>query len=163
MIRKILPFGIVVLLSLVFLFDQALAAGGGGGDRDYSPSSKDSANFKKGKSAVQSEQYETAIQYLLKAAYESPKNADVFNLLGFSYRKLGQFEKSFDYYNRALTLNPKHRGANEYIGELYLQTNNLAGAEKHLKVLDKVCWFGCAEYDELREAIAKYKAENQLE
>ncbi len=163
MIRKIFTLATVVMLSLVFLSDQALAAGGGGGDRDYNPTSKDSVNFKKGKSAVQSEQYETAIQHLLKASYESPKNADVFNLLGFSYRKLGKFDQSFDYYNKALSINPKHRGANEYIGELYLQTNNLAGAEKHLKVLDKVCWFGCAEYDELKEAIAKYKAENQLE
>ena len=163
MIRKTMALGIVVLLSLVFLSMEVLAAGGGGGDRDYNPKSKDSANFKKGKSAVQSEQYETAIQHLLKASYESPKNADVFNLLGFSHRKLGNYDRSLNYYNKALALDPKHRGANEYIGELYLQTNKLEEAEKHLKILDKVCWFGCKEYDELKEAIAKYKADNQLE
>lgn len=163
MIRKTMALGIVVLFSLVFLSMEVLAAGGGGGDRDYNPGSKDSANFKKGKSAVQSEQYETAIQHLLKASYESPKNADIFNLLGFSHRKLGNYDRSLDYYNKALALNPKHRGANEYIGELYLQTNKLEEAEKHLKILDKVCWFGCKEYDELKEAIAKYKADNQLE
>ena len=158
MIRKFISLGIVVTLSLLFLSTEVFAAGGGGGDRDYSPSSKDSENFKKGKSAVQSEQYEEAIGHLLKASYESPKNADVFNLLGFSHRKLGNFDRSLNYYNKALEIDPKHRGANEYIGELFLQTNKLEEAEKHLKILDKVCWFGCEEYDKLKAAIAKYKA-----
>ena len=77
--------------------------------------------------------------------------------MGFSHRKLDKVEEAFKYYNRALELNPRHQGANEYIGELYLQTKNLNKAEEHLEVLDDVCFFGCDEYDDLKNAIEKYK------
>jgi hypothetical protein len=58
-----------------------------------------------------------------------------------------------------LALKPKHRGANEYLGELYLEMGDLAKAEERLEVLDGACWFGCDEYSDLKEAIAKYKAQ----
>ena len=54
-------------------------------------------------------------------------------------------------------MSPKHRGANEYLGELYLETDQLAKAEERLKVLDGACFLGCEEYDDLKEAIEKYK------
>ena len=98
-----------------------------------------------------------AIKYLLKAAKTSPDNPDVYNLLGFSHRKLDKLEESFMYYNRALKLNPRHLGANEYIGELYLRNYNLNKAEEHLKILDDICFFGCDEYDDLKESIEEYK------
>lgn len=86
--------------------------------------------------------------------------ADVHNLLGYSYRKVGQFDKALEHYRVALNIDQNHRGAHEYIGELYLAMGQLTNAEKQLQALSKVCpWFGrCQEYEELKETIEKHKA-----
>jgi len=84
---------------------------------------------------------------------------DLFNLLAYSYRKLGNFDTALEHYQTALRIDPNHRGANEYIGELYLETGNLAKAEEHLAVLKKVCKWGCESRTELTEAINEYKRE----
>jgi tetratricopeptide (TPR) repeat protein len=80
-------------------------------------------------------------------------------MLGYSYRKTGNFDKAMEHYQTALKLDRNHRSAHEYLGELYLEMNQLANAEKQLVTLKKACpFFGkCAEYDDLREAIDKYK------
>jgi Flp pilus assembly protein TadD len=87
-------------------------------------------------------------------------NADWNNLMGFSLRKgpTPDFAGAEKFYNEALRLNPKHRGALEYSGELYLMTGDLAKAEQRLATLDKVCTFGCDELNDLKKAIAQYKA-----
>ena len=85
--------------------------------------------------------------------------ADAWNYLGLSNRKLKKFDKALNAYQKALAIDPNHRGANEYLGELYLQTNDLANARKRLIKLDDICTFGCEEYDDLKDAIAAY--ENQ--
>jgi tetratricopeptide (TPR) repeat protein len=101
--------------------------------------------------------FQVAIKYLKKASKSSTNKADIYNLMGYSHRKLDLLEDAFFYYEKALKLDPRHLGANEYIGELYLRTNNLKKAEEHLEVLDDICLFGCDEYDDLKDAIAKYK------
>ena len=116
-----------------------------------------SVDYKNGSIAAYNGKFQVAIKHLERAAIISPNNPDVYNLLGYSHRKLDQLEKAFDYYWKALKLDPRHLGANEYIGELYLRTNKLKKAEEHLAVLDDVCLFGCDEYDELKDAIEKYK------
>ena len=116
-----------------------------------------SVDYKNGSIAAYNGKFQVAIKHLERAARISPNNPDVYNLLGYSHRKLDQLEKAFDYYWKALKLDPRHLGANEYIGELYLRTNNIKKAEEHLAVLDDVCLFGCDEYDELKDAIEKYK------
>jgi tetratricopeptide (TPR) repeat protein len=63
----------------------------------------------------------------------------------------------FKHYEEALRIDPKHRGAHEYIGEAYLMTGNLPKAREHLAALDKLCFFGCAELDQLKKAIAAYE------
>jgi len=87
-------------------------------------------------------------------------NADWNNLMGYSYRKAKtpDLEASERHYNEALRIDPKHRGALEYSGELYLTKGDLAKAEQRLATLDKVCTFSCTEYRDLKESIAKYKA-----
>lgn len=67
-------------------------------------------------------------------------------------------EQAFAHYRKALDLDPEHKGAHEYIGEAYLMVGDLARAEEHLAALDGLCFFGCEEYRELKEAIAAYKA-----
>jgi opacity protein-like surface antigen len=87
-------------------------------------------------------------------------NADWNNLMGYSLRKgpTPDFAGAEKFYNEALRIDPKHRGALEYSGELYLQTGDLAKAEQRLAALDKACFFGCEEYSDLKKAIAQYKA-----
>ena len=116
-----------------------------------------SVDYKNGSIAAYNGKFLVAIKHLERAARISPNNPDVYNLLGYSHRKLDQLEQAFDYYWKALKLDPRHLGANEYIGELYLRTNNIKKAEEHLEVLDDVCLFGCDEYDDLKDAIEKYK------
>ena len=106
---------------------------------------------------VKSGNFQVAIKYLKKASKSSINKADIYNLMGYSHRKLDLLEDAFFYYEKALKLDLRHQGANEYIGELYLRTNNLKKAEEHLEVLDDICLFGCDEYDDLKDAIAKYK------
>ena len=106
------------------------------------------------------EKYEQAVKELEVALEEDPENADILNLLAFSHRKQGHFEVALDYYQRALKIEPEHRRANEYLGELYLQMGQLGKAEERLQVLDDECFFGCDEFDQLEEAIAKYKEQN---
>ena len=100
-----------------------------------------------------------AVGHLTKAVQEDPNNADAQSMLGYSYRKLGTFDKSMEHYQRALKIDGSHRSAHEYLGELYLEMNQPANAEKQLQALKKACpFFGkCEEYDDLKEAIEKFK------
>lgn len=109
--------------------------------------------------AIKAGKYEEAIRLLKEVAVSEPKNADVQNLLGYSHRKLKQFDLALQYYQEALRLEPLHRSANEYLGELYLETGQLAKAEERLRVLEKACpWFWrCEEYDDLKADVEKYK------
>jgi tetratricopeptide (TPR) repeat protein len=81
-------------------------------------------------------------------------------MLGYSYRKLGTFDKSMEHYQKALKIDSSHRSAHEYLGELYLDMNQPANAEKQLQELKRACpFFGrCEEYDDLKEAIEKHRA-----
>ena len=90
---------------------------------------------------------------LLKAALDkAPNNADAWNLMGYAHRKLGQVDQALGFYQKALLLNAEHRGALEYLGELYLQTGRPKQAKEMLKRLDDACFFGCEEYDDLKKA-----------
>lgn len=109
---------------------------------------------------ISDEKYQQAISELDKALKDDPDSADLLNLMAYSHRKLQHFDIALDYYQKALQIEPQHRGANEYLGELYLQTGQLNKAEARLEVLDKECFFGCEEFDELKEAIADYRKQN---
>jgi tetratricopeptide (TPR) repeat protein len=109
------------------------------------------------KIAMGNKDWNAAVKSLLLAAQHDPKNADIQNFLGYSNRKLGNYDLAFKHYGMALELNPKHRGAHEYIGETYLLVNNPAKAEEHLAALKKICFVPCAESRELTKAIAAYK------
>ncbi|MEO8151787.1 MAG: hypothetical protein ABI605_01870 [Rhizobacter sp.] len=87
-------------------------------------------------------------------------SADWNNLMGYSLRKskTPDLAGSEKFYNDALRIDPNHRGTLEYSGELYLMKGDLPMAEKRLAALDKACTLPCAEYTELKNAIARYKA-----
>jgi Flp pilus assembly protein TadD len=108
--------------------------------------------------AVQAKDWNKAIGLLNRVVADSPKNADAYNYLGYSHRKLGNRDQALTYYNQALNLDPNHRGALEYLGELYLDMSNLPKAEEQLAKLARVCGPRCGEYRELQEAVAKFKS-----
>ena len=87
-------------------------------------------------------------------------SADWNNLMGYSLRKSSppDLAGSEKFYNEALRIDPKHKGALEYSGELYLMKGDLPTAEKRLAALSKACTFGCDEYTDLKKAVERYKA-----
>ena len=102
-----------------------------------------------------------AAQVALKEGLaKSPNNADYHNLLAYSIRKGPNPDMSqvFQHYNEALRIDPKHKGAHEYLGEAYLMVGNVAKAKEHLAQLEKVCgFFGCSEQRELKKAITEFE------
>ena len=106
----------------------------------------------KGKIEKANKRYEKAFEYLLKSNEKNPNQADTLNYLGFALRKLGNFEEAEKYYLQGLNIKPDHNGINEYLGELYIQTNRMHLAKERLEVL-KNC--KCEEYEELKALIEK--------
>jgi Flp pilus assembly protein TadD len=120
----------------------------------------DSANadWLAGKRAVEAQDWKAATAALSKAASAEPNNADIQNWLGFAQRKLGNMGAAFAAYETALKLNPKLKQAHEYIGEAYLQVNDLPRAEQHLAELQRLCSpIPCEEYKDLKRAVDAYK------
>ena len=105
---------------------------------------------KKDKIEKANKRYEKAFEYLIKSNKEIPNQPDTLNYLGYTSRKLGNFEIAEKYYLEGLKIKPDHNGINEYLGELYIKTNRIDLAKQRLEVL-KTC--NCEEYDELKELI----------
>jgi tetratricopeptide (TPR) repeat protein len=101
--------------------------------------------------------YESAIDRLHNVLDEDPDNPDIMSLLGFSYRKTQNYRDALTFYRWALKVEPEHRGANEYLGELYLETNQFDKAMRQLEILDSLCTFNCKEYSTLKNAIDSYQ------
>ncbi len=113
--------------------------------------------------AIDAKDWSRAMFELNQAVRDEPRNADVHNLLGYTYRKRAtpDIAKAFEHYKTALSLNPRHKGAHEYIGEAYLTEKKPAEAEKHLVQLEAICGNKtCEEYADLAKALADYKAKN---
>jgi tetratricopeptide (TPR) repeat protein len=153
-----LALGRASLLCLVAVLFSApvWAAGDVPADPDAVYQSK-STEFRQGLKAIRFKDFRAGADLMAKAAELSPQDPDVFNFLGYSLRKLGDLDTAVKQYRRALELDPKHKGALEYLGEAYLQLNQPEEAKKNLALLDKICWLGCEEYRDLKSAIAEYE------
>lgn len=117
-----------------------------------------------GREAIKAKDWKKSIAELTLAVREQPTNADAHNLLAYSYRKQAtpDLANAFEHYNTALKLNPRHKGAHEYIGEAYLMDKKPAKAEEHLAQLKTICGnTSCEEYEDLAKSIAAYKAKNK--
>ena len=145
---------VALLAGLILVQGRAFA------DLPEPKAKPENPNIAAGRKAIETKDYKAAVGHLTKAVQESPNDADAHSMLGYSYRKLGTFDKSMEHYQKALKIDSSHRSAHEYLGELYLDMNQPANAEKQLQALKKACpFFGkCEEYDDLREAIEKHKA-----
>src|SRR5215813_8151302 len=146
----------VALLAVAWL---ALWPSTGAADpADDDPAAKLDPDYAAGKQAINAQDWPAAIKSLNSAALRDTRNADLQNYLGYAYRNAGQLDLALRHYQRALQLNPRHRGAHEYVGEAYLMVHNLAKAEEHLAALQKICLIPCEEYADLKKKIAEYRS-----
>ena len=151
----------LTLLTLILLSANSYSAGSSsdGGesskvkykyDKDVTLIKADKKYEKKGKIKKANKRYEKAQALLIKSNKKKPNQADTLNYLGFTTRKLGDFENGEKYYLLGLEIDPNHVGINEYLGELYVVTNRLDLAKERLKILESC---NCEEYKELKEII----------
>ena len=162
MIKKIF---FTIILSVILISNSYSAGSSSGGEGD---GPKNKTNYEKavkfikfakkheekGKKDKAKSNYEKALKLLLKSNNKKPNKPDTLNYLGFTSRKLGDFENGEKYYLQGLAINPYHIGINEYLGELYVATNRHNLAVERLEVL-KGC--DCKEYDDLKAIIAGEK------
>ena len=155
----------VTSIIYIFLVTNSFSAGSSssGGDGGAMKSSYEKAVSyiksakkleKKGKLEKANKKYAKAQKLLLKSNKKKPNKPDTLNYLGFTTRKLGDFENGEKYYLQGLAINPTHIGINEYLGELYVATGRHNLAVERLEVL-KGC--NCEEYEELKAIIAGEK------
>ena len=140
-------------LSVVGVAPAALAMSGG----SDTPSRRSNPDFDNAKAAIANKQYANAKGWLQRVIAAEPSNPEAFNLMGYATRKSGDPAGSLQFYQKALSLDPKHLGAHEYIGEAYLMLDQPQRAEEHLGRLGQLCTFGCKEERALKAAIANYK------
>lgn len=113
-------------------------------------------DYAAGKKALDAKNWAQAATSFKKVVADNPKNADAYNLLGYSSRWLGKYDEAFAAYDKALALDPKHKGALEYSGVAYLKVNQKDKAEAQLAKLKVIC-ATCEETTDLTKAIAAYK------
>lgn len=113
-------------------------------------------DFAAGKRAMVGGNWNAAIKALTSAGLRDARNADIQNYLGYAYRRLHDLDQAIRHHRQAVTLNPRHRGAHEHLGEAYLVQGDLAKAEEHLGALERICLIPCQEYDDLKRAIREH-------
>ena len=161
-LKKNIKFLITLFILLGLFFNSNLVYGAGNVDADSDKSTLCNGGKKlvlRAKKLEKKDKVEKAQKLYLKAldkfekAYtKDKKNADLLNYFGYALRKTGDFEKAEVYYLKGLELDAGHLGINEYLGELYVETDRIELAKERLQVL-KDC--NCEEYDELKELIEK--------
>ena len=161
---KVTWLAVIVALGAMVagLPNDAGAAGGGGDDRPARPALEKpvDADYTAAVKAIKSEKFAVAIPLLEGVVKRDATNADAYNWLAYATRKSGDPAASIPIYQKALALDPKHRGAHEYIGEAYLILGDLAKAREHLSRLDSLCFFSCEEYRDLKKAVEQYEKKN---
>jgi tetratricopeptide (TPR) repeat protein len=149
----------ILLVSGLFACASAFAAGD---VSEYGGPSGDPV-LASAQAAIGRKDWPAAQAGLQKALAGSPQNAHYHNLYAYSIRKGANPDMTlvFKHYGEALRINPKHRGAHEYVGEAYLMVNDLPKAKQHLAALDKLCFLPCEEHSDLKKAIAAYEAKRK--
>jgi tetratricopeptide (TPR) repeat protein len=146
--------GLIVLFLLFGVPSAAKAAGNGGGD---GPAKPEDPQLRAAVDAIDRNNFAAAIPLLESVISRDGKNADAYNYLGYAVRRNGDPARSIGIYQKALELDPRHRGAHEYIGEAYLALDDLPKAKAHLAALDKLCFLPCGPYRDLKKAVEAYE------
>ena len=149
-----------IILTILFLSSASFAAGTSYDDDNSSASASDQVTklYNKAYELVYNKKFDKSIKLLEKIAKRKDlgeKKADVYNLLGFSYRKHSEpdLDKALESYKIALETNPEHLGAHEYLGELYITLGNMNKANEMLNNLEKIAGTSSMEYIKLKKAI----------
>jgi tetratricopeptide (TPR) repeat protein len=144
----------LIIIALALVSSHALAA-------DSAPTTPASDNLASARARIADKNWPAAIADLKRV--NDTGSADWNNLMGYSLRKSGSanYVAAEKFYDEALRIDPKHRGALEYSGQLYLSMGNLPKAEQRLAALDQLCRMPCEEYTDLKNAVASYKAEGK--
>lgn len=148
---------LAIVLALGFA-SAAMAAGSRSTSRPPAPAEVQPTPYDLGVKAVRSGDYARALTLFQRVVQADPRNADAWNYIGLSHRHLKRFDHSLAAYQKALAINPDHRGAIEYLGELYLQMGDRAKAQERLEKLSALCPSGCEEYEDLRKAVKAYES-----
>ncbi len=122
------------------------------------PEVKEDPKYVEGVQAVKRRDYPAAIRCFEDVVARDDRNANAYNWLGYSIRQSGDATRAIPVYEKALAIDPKHKGAHEYIGEAFLVLGNLAKAKEHLAILDKLCFLPCEEYSDLKKAVREYES-----
>jgi cytochrome c-type biogenesis protein CcmH/NrfG len=122
-------------------------------------SSTDAPDLTSVRAKLKAKDYAAALAELRDLA-EDVQQADVYNLLGFALRKTGDVKTSLTYYTKALEMQPDHKAAREYLGELYVETGNIEKAKEQLAALARLCPGGCEEREDLQKVINAKSASN---
>jgi tetratricopeptide (TPR) repeat protein len=157
--------------ALLVLAGAPAAAVMSGGESER-PAASEADAYAQGVAAFEREEWPAVIDHMTEATEDRPWHDDAYNLMGFAYRKLGDYDKALQSYDRALKLNPYHRGALEYLGEAYLELDQPESAKATLERLEVECrriapaatdggWQAdCEEWQDLSEAYQAYLATN---
>lgn len=140
-----------VLWLSAFLLGAALAAPGALAVDNVT--SRDAPDLTSVRAKIKAKDFKAAIAELTPML-ETYQHADVYNLMGFSLRKTGDHKQAYTFYRKALDFDPEHKGALEYLGELYVETGQVDKARENIVLLKKLCPGGCEELADLEQAIA---------
>jgi len=115
--------------------------------------SRDAPDLGSVRAKIKARDFKAAIAELTPLL-QANQHADVYNLMGFSLRKTGDYKQAYTFYRKALDFDPEHKGALEYLGELYVETGQVEKAREHVALLQKLCPAGCEELADLEKAVA---------
>lgn len=155
--RGVILTAAVLLVLGAGVVDRARADGGGGDDSPQTRSAPNDPDYTTGVRAIKERRFTEAILLLRRVVDRDVRNADAFNWLAYATRSSGDAAGSLPIYEKALAIDPKHRGAHEYVGEAYLTLGNVAKAREHLARLAKLCFLPCSEYRDLKNAVEEYE------
>ena len=157
LLRRVVLRGSMALALLACGLSGAAGAAGGGGGEGATPAKPEDPQYTAAVKAIKAKEYAKAIPLLEGVTQREPQNADAYNWLAYATRRNGDAAAALPLYEKALAINPKHRGAHEYMGEAYLMLGNVAKAKEHLAKLDSLCMLGCSEYRDLKRAVEQYE------
>jgi Tfp pilus assembly protein PilF len=153
-------FVLLILFLSTFAYASGGGSSGGGGSKAISEETVKDPIIRAAKEGIAKQDWSGTQTLLKKAVAANPGNADYHNLYAFATRKGPNPDMSlvFSEYAEALRIDPKHRGAHEYLGEAYLQINEVSKAREQLASLSKLCAFGCEEYSDLKQSLKQYES-----
>jgi tetratricopeptide (TPR) repeat protein len=138
--------GVAVCLCLLLMPHTAIAVD--------TYTSNDAPDLTAVRAKIKAKDFKSALMDLDGMINKGVQHADIYNLMGFSLRKTGDYAQALTYYKKALDFDANHKGAHEYLGELYVETGKLAEARQHPGILERLCPQGCEEREDLAKAIA---------